>query len=262
MSSGSNNEYNKMTSIYPDKGFISGFANETLKFLPFIDDEKLFDENLKKQKSDWIYRTLPITYQYNSLGFRCADHTELKEDYILFSGCSLTEGTALPLEHTYPYIVAKNLNLDYYNLGIAGSGPDITFHNMVLFLSLIKHKPKIVVIQWPNQSRISFFPNDSTRIRYYNNNDCDDPTYRNLLENGLMEKTNRFKRYSLINFLQNVGITKIIELSEPEFIDVNLNTITSLINLPRYDLARDLSHPGINAHIIQSEEILHLLKNM
>jgi DNA polymerase III alpha subunit len=46
-------------------------------------------------------------------------------NYILFIGCSHTEGIGLELQTTYPYLVSEELKCDYYNLGLGGTGIDV-----------------------------------------------------------------------------------------------------------------------------------------
>jgi hypothetical protein len=246
-------------------GFVPpGPTNTKLDFLPFTDSEERFNNNLKTQPLEWIYRSLPITYDYNSLGFRCKNHSELNDNYILFSGCSHTEGVGLPLETTYPYLVSKEMNMDYYNLAVGGSGPDILFKNMVLFLSLIKHKPKVVIIQWPDQSRIGFVSGTTDRFNYFNSS-CSSSVYKELIRENLVEKTNEFYRLLLVNFLYNLNITNILEMGNNNFFNLNLGykTRTSTFHLNKNTTkARDLAHFGIEAHTIKSEEILTIIKTM
>lgn len=118
------------------------------------DSEELYEQNLKTQLADWHYRTNPITYVRNSNGHRCRAVEDIDlNNYILFSGCSHSEGIGLELENTYPYLISKSLGCDYYNLGVGGSGYDILTHNLITWFSKVKHKPKIVIIQWPEYTR-------------------------------------------------------------------------------------------------------------
>jgi hypothetical protein len=96
-----------------------------------------------------------VYYKYNNLGHRCKNADEIDLDnYILFAGCSHTFGEGLNVEQTYPYITAKNLDCDYYNLGIPASGIDVLFYNVMMWLSLHK-KPKLLVLQYPDHTRFS-----------------------------------------------------------------------------------------------------------
>lgn len=252
----------------PFTGFIvSEKPNLTTNFLEGCDDENRFKNNLFKQPFDWIYRKLNITYSYNSLGFRCEDHTNLEnKDYILFTGCSLTEGVGLALETTYPYIVAKNLNLPYYNLAVGGSGPDILKQNLFLFLSLMnKNLPKYVFIQWPNFERFSILL-DKNKLELLNvHNTNQERLYKELISDNKMFYTNLFNRYTVFQTLNYFKIPYIFE------IDLQLDTnfddnITFVRKIPykllQIDKARDLAHPGIESHRLQAKEILNAVNSL
>ena len=67
------------------------------------------------------------------------------DNYILVIGCSQTEGIGLKIEDTYPYLLSKNLNCDYYNLGICGTGIDVLNYNLVTWFTKIKKPPKLLI---------------------------------------------------------------------------------------------------------------------
>jgi hypothetical protein len=100
------------------QGFCSNIVNNDSEFLPLIESEENYKLNLLSQPNDWEYRTKQIRYKYNSLGHRSCELHELPKDYLLFAGCSFTEGIGLKLEDTYSHIVSQQLGLGYYNLGL------------------------------------------------------------------------------------------------------------------------------------------------
>jgi hypothetical protein len=61
----------------------------------------------------------PIEYLMNSHGYRCEEITNQK---ILTLGCSQTEGHGMPIELTWPYLIAQKMNLGYVNLAKGGDG--------------------------------------------------------------------------------------------------------------------------------------------
>jgi hypothetical protein len=126
-----------------------------------FDSEELFKQSLITKDNDWYYRTHPISYIRNSTGHRSKELSDVDlNNYILFTGCSLTEGIGLELEKTYSYITSKNLNCDYYNLGLAGTGSDVVTYNLVQWHNIVKTSPKAVVIQWPWSGRYSVINKD------------------------------------------------------------------------------------------------------
>ena len=85
--------------------------------------------------------------EYNSLGHRCKELSELNlQNYILFACENLGTSLDLPVEKTFPYILSKNLKVDYYNLSIFRGGIDSIKFNLISWFSKIKHKPRAVVI--------------------------------------------------------------------------------------------------------------------
>jgi len=112
------------------------------------DDEDRFLKNLEIRPKDWIWRNKKIIYKHNKHGHRCENPEDIDlNNYILFVGCSHTEGIGLPIEETYSYLVAKELNTDYYNMGLAGAGNDSIEYNLLTWLSTVSKKPRLIVIQ-------------------------------------------------------------------------------------------------------------------
>lgn len=131
------------------------------------DSAKLFAENLKSQPKDWYYRTHKISYIRNSNGHRCKEISDIDLDnYILYTGCSHTEGIGTELEKTYAHLLSNKLNCDYYNLAIGGTGTDVVNYNLAMWFAKIKKPPKLVVLQWPNHIRaITKFLENSYKIK-------------------------------------------------------------------------------------------------
>jgi len=120
------------------------------------DTEELFNKNLKTKPIDWYYRNNPITYQRNNYGHRCKNIEEINlNNYFLVIGCSHTEGIGLYLEDTYSYLLSKEINYDYYNLALGGTGIDILQYNLLTWYNKIQQKPKFIVLQNPNNNRFS-----------------------------------------------------------------------------------------------------------
>ena len=117
------------------------------------DHLRQYAENLKKFPVDWRYKDVKIAYHRNDFGHRSVEVDELDNDFILFTGCSHTEGIGLPVEDSYPSIVAKLLKTNYYNLALGGSGGDIVYHNLVTWFKNKLPMPKFVCIQWPEAFR-------------------------------------------------------------------------------------------------------------
>jgi len=229
--------------LYPDGFLGQDYTNFTLEFLP-NDSEEAFLKNCVKQGDDWYYKNTPITYNINSYGHRSPDIKDIDFDnYILFSGCSHTEGVGLELEKTYPYLLAKQLKCTYYNLALAASGIDVLEYNLLHWFLTYKKKPKYVVIQWPDHSRfISLYPG-----------------YEHILPNGSWCTTEEEKRFftcgestGFFNARKYISFSLIKKIVDVPIITVNITSLSLYDNVSlswkKLDLARDLLHYGIKSH--------------
>lgn len=121
------------------------------------DDEESFKENLKKFGPEWHYAKKKIVYECNSLGYRTKELEHYKDkDFVLVMGCSHTEGHGLAEDELWHCQITKEFGLEVLNAGFAGSGADLHMMNTMLFLRYSGLRPKAVVIQWPNLSRVMF----------------------------------------------------------------------------------------------------------
>jgi hypothetical protein len=232
---------------YDDTNFTRNFSGG--------DEEEPFLQNLKKQPDDWYYRNADITYSYNEYGHRCKNISELDLDnYILFTGCSHTEGVGLELEKTYTYQVAKALGVDYYNLAMAGTGIDTIMYNLNMWFLLVQKKPKYMFVQWPDETRF-------TIIHGVQADPCGawktDEDFQKFLYYG--DKIDFFRsRKTLAE--KNTRLM----VDESALVSINVmhqkNTEGSKLILNRNDFARDLGHPGIESHAKLTEEILAYLR--
>lgn len=62
---------------------------------------------------------IQILYNHNSYGYRC---DEFNNQEVLILGCSYTRGDGLPLDLTWPYMIANKMNKPYINLAKGGDG--------------------------------------------------------------------------------------------------------------------------------------------
>lgn len=216
------------------------------------DSEINYLKNLNLQPSDWIYRSKEVFYNRNSYGHRCAEPSSLKSPFILFTGCSITEGIALSIEDTYPYIVSKTLGYDYYNLGINGFGIDMLSLNLSRWFKNIKLIPDAVVIQWPQIHR-KFELIDDTAVPIGPWHDKSDniiskkswENYSKIITTDYMEHYFDILKNTTTSYLQAMNI----EIIEIPFEDVPLTS----------DRGRDVTHPGIESHKFLADRVLNSL---
>lgn len=234
--------------------------NIIYKYLPNVDSKTAFIENLKTQSEDWPYRTIDIEYSYNNYGHRSKNIHDIKLDnYILYIGCSHTEGVGVRLEDSYPYITSSQMNCDYYNLAIGGTGIDIIEYNLITWFTTIKQKPKYVVIQWPDHSRF-------ISISAY-------PGYERLIPNGSWAEDNYTKRFlssgeatGFFNARKHISYKLIKEIVDVPIVDVHFTSLASYSNdstlFRRIDLGRDLAHSGIKSHQAIANQIIAYIKSL
>jgi hypothetical protein len=227
-------------------------SNTTLKFIPG-DGETQFKENASKQSDDWYYHNIDITYSFNNLGYRCSDFDKIDQNnYILFTGCSHTMGVGLELEKTYPYLLSKQLGMDYYNLSIPASGMDMVEYNLLSWLFKVPKKPKLIVIQWPDHSR--FVEYDSTHNHVLCRGSWQtDPKYISFITNSEDIGLANARKAMTYNLLQNNIKIPMVTLNFGSQQGYGIYDLT----MPRIDRARDLSHAGIKSHATFTETLIN-----
>jgi hypothetical protein len=83
----------------------------------------------------------------NSRGHRCKEieDTNLR-NYLLFVGDNLGVGEGKSIEEIYPHLIAKKLNMDYYNLCILNGGLDAIKYNLLAWSAKIQQSPKAIIV--------------------------------------------------------------------------------------------------------------------
>lgn len=242
--------------LYEDKFIGRPLCNLQTSFIG-LDSEELYSQNLKTQESDWYYRSNPITYHYNEFGHRSPSVDSIKDsNYILFAGCSFTEGVGLTLENTYPYLIAEQLGCSYYNIALGSTGIDALLHNVMMWLTTCSHKPAAIIIQWPDRSRFLSMPDFDTIV----SNGAAWTKDQEALEFMALGEAIGFFRCRYV--LADKMIRVLAEGLETKLINIRFFTKikTDDIVFPNVDLARDLKHAGTNSHKLLSSEIVNLLR--
>jgi hypothetical protein len=110
------------------------------------DTRELFEQNLKIQPQDWYYRTHPVKYTLNSLGYRTKEFDDIdwKESIVIF-GCSYIFGTGVTDEHTIPYFLEQLSGRPVINMGIPSSSIQTSLHNAIILNDSEYPTPKVVV---------------------------------------------------------------------------------------------------------------------
>jgi hypothetical protein len=231
-------------SCYSNNFNSGSLANQTVHWLPMDTKERYLD-NLRSNRAvlelnGWIDKE--ITYKFNSHAFRCDEFTS--DPSILFLGCSHTVGVGVPLEHTWPTIVADNLNLKCYNLGQGGGSADTAYRLGSHWIPRLL--PKIVVFLVPNIHRLELIKeHDITFLTPMTPDKC-------VL--GFYDQWIYVEANCWLNSQKNTfALEQICNLNSCKFISLHLDC------LPGLDLARDLSHCGIRSHLTLADTVVSLI---
>ena len=160
----------------------------TLDFFCPIDSKELFKQNLKTQPEDWYYRTHPVRYTLNSLGYRTKEFDDIdwKESIVMF-GCSFVFGIGVTDECTIPYFLEKLSGRPVINMGIAGSSIQTALHNSIILNDSEYPTPKAVVNMWTELNRYQcYMNNDVSHIGTWRNSNSEFQTPDNMIPFNLM----------------------------------------------------------------------------
>lgn len=221
------------------------------------DNQEQYLTNVVNQPDDWYYKDKTITYSFNSLGHRSKEVQDLdKNNYILFLGCSHTMGVGLELEKTFPYLISKKLECDYYNLGLPAAGVDVLEYNLLTWFAKINRAPKAIVIQWPDHSRFtSYMPEYAPDHLIECGSWAKDDNTTKLLIGSEISGLSHARKLLTMKIIESVVKAPIIPCI---FSSQNIFTIYDL-QLRQLDKARDLAHAGIQSNQVWSEQLINEL---
>ena len=216
------------------------YANKELFWIE-QDNQDLYNKNLRYRFADlehhqWIDRK--ISYKFNSQGFRCEEFTD--DPSVMFVGCSRVFGTGIPLESTWSYIVASQLNLKCINLGVNGASNDTAFRLINDWGSMLK--PKIIIFLPTEKHRLEVHTDEgSANIGAWSSDYLKDKLYREWCLTSTNGELNYLKNKLAIEYIASkLGIRCIV-------INDNMRV--------RCDLARDLLHAGTLSNELFSKKV-------
>jgi len=215
------------------------------------DTSNVFNSNIKSQSSSWKYHTTKVFYNRNSTGHRSKEIKDLSSEYFLFIGCSITVGSAVALEETFPYIVAKHANKDYYNLAVEGAGYDMIAYNLSNWFKQTNIKPRAVIIKWPELFRT---------FRIHNNTVIPIGPWNCKADIGSVVTTEEWAGFEVVSSTDYFKhYSSIIKDTVESLITSHGITIINVPDLLTMDLGRDLKHPGTETHKALASSILNIL---
>lgn len=233
------------------------FRNTTHQWMPH--DTK---ENYIKKKN--LYKPEDISYDYNNYGFRCDDFEDYQKHPIrvLFTGCSLTEGIGLPVEHTWAKLFHNKMcedlgeKIPYWNIGLGGTGTDHMLRYLYHVGDLLQ--PQVIISYLPNVERRERWDGETFgpwTLLY----DRDPGT--ELMINEELAYYQTTKNLAMINLLLDQwNSTMFCTLVDQNMRDVfdnldNIKVKRSLILRQIYQPARDNLHPGPKPNELFADEM-------
>ena len=217
------------------------YANQDLGWLP-MDTESLYQHHLKTRHNElmqynWI--DTHFSYKFNSHGFRCNEFNT--EPSVVFLGCSLTLGIGLPVESTWAQLLANELGLQCFNLAVGGASNDTAFRLAHAWLKQLR--PQLVVVGTTFAERLELLADqDIVHLSPYSIEPKD--FYRDWISCNTNGQLNKIKNTLAVNML--------CDQLNIQFIAVDA---TQMLNKP-VDLARDLTHPGVNTNQLFAQTVL------
>lgn len=236
------------------------FASQTLKWYP-SDTEELYQQNLAdpKQRADlerfgWI--DADITYNINSHGFR-AEEFDQRQNFVTL-GCSLAQGTGLPVHQSWSAQVAQEFGIHNWNLGVPGSSADSCYRIAQYYLPILK--PDFVVMLEPEPSRLEIFQEDKINPYVFRAKNKT-PETKTWLDSKWMKTWLTDQRNLDLHAEKNAcSIAYICAQLGIDFYFFANRSLFDVLN-PYPNFARDLQHPGTVVSGLFAQKVIDGIKN-
>jgi hypothetical protein len=197
----------------------------------------------------WEYFNKPITYKFNSQGYRAAEWADIDwNEAVVVLGCSYVLGEGLAEEDTVTAQLSKLLHRPVVNLGVSGTSMSFSFYNSVMLYKNLP-TPYAVVQQWSDTHRIECYTTDDI-LHHTPTGENNIEFYRNWIKDPENPNTHMYMAAQASRCMWEPK-TKYYELSlfgEPA-------NILNCTHIPTVDFARDLEHPGIETAKLIAENI-------
>jgi hypothetical protein len=232
--------------------------------------------NIKRLPVDWPYHTKQIGYRFNNHGLRMdKELDQIDDDYLVAFGCSHTVGVGVALEDTWPFLLSKDLQIDYINSSTSGSSIKLNCINFFNMLSNVNLLPRVVAFAWPSSVRNVTYSNNEF-LFYLPRFTTDDKKYKyhvqayeKMLMTDILTYDSIFYRNMVKNTCERLNI-KYCEITFDERCEFAKKLNINLASLPKTlnTMARDVrdkadgsyfAHVGVNTHYLAAELLLKQL---
>ena len=220
------------------------------KFWYSTDSQENWEKNQQRQEeiesSGWL--DYEITYDFNSYGFRNKEFVP-EEDAIIILGDSLSFGTGLPREMTWPDMIEKRTGRTVFNLSLPMLSLDSSFRILYTWLATLKSKTVLMLENSPIVREIYLENVGSWSDEEWKTNLPVDPSERIL---------SRAKNLIAIQAWCDMHGVELIVIDCKTRHDMGTKAYEDNVGT-KYNIARDLMHPGINFHKVHTELFLEKL---
>lgn len=222
-----------------------------------LDDPISYETNLIKMPNDWHYRTKPVTYKLNKLGYRTNEFEDIDwSNAIVLFGCSHVFGIGLAEDETLSYHLEKHFQCPVINMGVGGSSILYSMYNQAALYDLAT--PRAVVNMWTSTNRLTVLTDDQIINLYALNRESE------LADNTFMFwnmcSTNPVMFSRLMQKFANVMWRDIPHIEATFF--SNTGEELNCEAFQYADFARDLIHPGPKTVKIASEKLAKKLETL
>lgn len=191
-----------------------------------------------------------IVYNFNSHGFRCEEFS--LEPGVIALGCSFTGGVALSEDKIWPTLVAKQLNLKLWNLGVGGASMDSCFRILNHYIAQLN--VRLVCFLTPPIHRFEMFMPDNTIDWITPGSNTNDNYQKIWYQNEQNSVQNYNRNIMAIRYLCQHNNVKLVEKDSFD----NLLKVPGMSESTRAtERARDLEHPGVLSHKLCADIFLN-----
>lgn len=230
----------------------NGYAGKTHTWVP-SDTEENYNKNISDPKrrerlaeAGWTRDN--VSYTFNTHGFRSEEFFQ-SGDSAMFLGCSLTTGIGVGLEYTWTHIVAQELGVHNYNLGVGGGCIDMCFRFAHYWIPQLR--PKYVFMLTPNLHRLEIVTRRDNFL-FLPNMTNDDSFYMKWLTNDVNGQMNRLKN--------QIAIRDVCARYDAELFEIQVeDTMEKRRLLGANTWARDIMHPGKEWNRALADDFLSMM---
>ena len=219
--------------------FANDRAGQTLDWTS-TDNEENFRENCRCQKKrslleqhGWL-TPKAVIYRHNSHGFRCDEFDNRSGGVAL--GASVTFGVGVPEHQTWHQILSKNLKKHIWNLGVEGASLDTCYRVLFHYIKLLN--VEFVVLAVPPTGRFELMAHHG-RYQIFGMH-MEPDRHKEYVKEWLLDDRN-----ADINAEKNIRAMR--DLCHEHGIGFFSTGYTTYFP-DDIGLARDLRHPGTQAH--------------